>query len=93
MEALESAIQPAFGTDVMKRLKVCPRCGRMASAKQHVCPECGGRLPQSNLFQLYQKRHRLCPVCDTALSDSMRFCPHCGAKTSTNAFLNEKGRK
>ena len=69
-----------FGTENMKRLKVCPRCGRVALASAYICPQCGRRLPQQNLFQLYQLRHRLCPVCDTVLSARMRYCPHCGAR-------------
>lgn len=69
-----------FGTETMKRLKVCPGCGGVALASAYICPQCGRRLPQQNLFQLYQLRHRLCPVCDTVLSAHMRYCPHCGAR-------------
>lgn len=80
MEALEVSVSYGFGPERMKQMKVCPKCKCVASARLRLCPECGGRLPQSNLFQLYQKRHHLCPICDTVLSDSMKFCPHCGTK-------------
>lgn len=69
-----------FGTERMKRLKVCARCGSIAGSDYYVCRQCGARLPRQTLFQLYQRRHRLCPVCDTVLTDNMRYCPHCGAR-------------
>lgn len=78
MEAPERTISCGFGPESMKQIKVCPRCASFVSTKLYVCPQCGGRLPQSNLFQLYQRSHRLCPICDTVLSDFMKFCPHCG---------------
>lgn len=90
MEAREQPVSYSFGMESMKRMKVCPTCGRMAGAKQHACPDCGGRLPQSNLFQLYQQSHPLCPLCDTVLSDAMRFCPHCG--TRIDPHLLDKGK-
>lgn len=93
MEAHEWTAQACFGPESMKRMKVCPNCRRMAPAELYTCPECGGRLPQSNLFQVYQRSHRLCPICDTVLSDSMKFCPHCGMKIEAKAFLNKKGRQ
>lgn len=91
MEAHELPAVYRFGTEGMKRLKVCPRCGGLAFARLRVCPGCGGRLPQSNLFQLYQQNHRLCPACDTVLSDGMKYCPHCGTKITIHEFSERKG--
>lgn len=91
MEAREWPADYSFGTEGMKQLKVCPRCGALASVNLRLCPECGGRLPQSNLFQRYQQSHRLCPECDTVLSDSMKFCPHCGMKITLQEFSEGKG--
>lgn len=90
MEARELPAACRFGTEGMKRLKVCPRCGALASAHLRTCPDCSGRLPQRNLFQLYQQNHRLCPECDTVLSDGMKFCPHCGKKVLIQAFSERK---
>lgn len=91
MEARELPAAYCFGTEGMKHLKLCPRCGALASAHLRTCPDCGSRLPQRNLFQLYQQNHRLCPECDTVLSDGMKFCPHCGTKITTQEFSKRKG--
>lgn len=86
MEAIERPTPSSFGTEGMKRLKVCPRCASFVSAKLRICSQCGERLPQNSLFQIYQKSHRLCPVCDTVLSNSMKFCPHCGMKIAIQKY-------
>lgn len=90
MEVHESPSAYHFGTEGMKHLKVCPRCGSLASAYLRSCPDCGSKLPQSNLFQLYQQNHRLCPECDTVLTNGMKFCPHCGTKITIHEFSERK---
>jgi len=70
--------QYGFGTEVMKRTKVCGQCGAAQHGSRYVCGECGAKLPAQTLFRLYQQMHILCPVCDTVLSSRMKFCPHCG---------------
>ena len=30
-----------FGPNVMKKTKICAKCGRMAEANARTCPECG----------------------------------------------------
>lgn len=91
MEAYEIPTVDHFGTEGMKRLKVCSRCGGLAFAHRYTCPDCGCRLPPFNLFQRYQQHHRLCPECDTVLSDGMKFCPHCGMKITVRAFSKKEG--
>lgn len=91
MEARELPVACRFGTEGMKRLKVCPHCGGLTSAHLRTCPDCGGRRPLINLFQRYQQHHRLCPERDTVLSDGMKFCPHCGAKITIQEFSKRKG--
>lgn len=92
MEARELPVACRFGMEGMKQLKVCPCCSALVSAPLRTCPDCGGRLPQRNLFQLYQQNHRLCPECDTVLSDGMKFCHHCGREILIQAFSEKKGR-
>ena len=67
-----------FGPNVMKKTKVCPTCGQLASARSMLCPYCGARLPFSTLFDSYKRRHPCCPHCRTILTTNTKFCPHCG---------------
>ena len=67
-----------FGVKVMKRTKVCGKCGSTEDARSYICSKCGKRLPVQTLFQIYQQRHRKCEVCDTVLASYMKYCPHCG---------------
>lgn len=69
-----------FGLGIMKRIKVCVRCGASEPSGRYSCRQCGARLPEQTLFQRYQQMHKKCPVCDTVLTAAMKFCPHCGVK-------------
>ena len=69
-----------FGVGIMKKLKVCARCGASEPAEKYVCGQCRARLPEQTLFQRYQQMHTRCLVCDTVLAADMKFCPHCGIK-------------
>ncbi len=74
-ESMEAA---GFGPRVMRRLKVCPECGSIASASQRFCRECGKQLPGHTLYQRYKENHCSCPVCDIVVPDEARYCPQCG---------------
>lgn len=78
-----------YGIGIMKRIKVCPRCGASEPSEKYVCGQCGARLPAKTLFQQYQQMHRQCPVCDTVLAGGMKFCPHCGTKQTDKEILEE----
>ena len=67
-----------FGPNVMKKLRVCSRCGQAVRSKAEACPGCGEWLPRETLFDRYKRRHKSCPDCDTVLTSDSRFCPHCG---------------
>ena len=69
-----------FGVGIMKKIRVCARCGASEPAERYICRQCGARLPDQTLFQRYQQLHRRCAVCDTVLTETMKFCPHCGVK-------------
>ena len=73
-----------FGPNVMKKIKVCVRCGRIVKTKGYVCPECGERLPRETLFDCYKRRHKICPDCDTVLTDDSKFCSNCGKPVFNN---------
>lgn len=67
-----------FGPNVMKKIRVCPRCGQVVKTKADVCPECGEKLPRETLFDRYKRQHRSCPDCDAILSSDCQYCPSCG---------------
>ena len=67
-----------FGPNVMKKLRVCPRCGQMVKSQTVTCPNCGDNLPTETLFDLYKQKHQSCPECDTVLAPGSLYCPNCG---------------
>ena len=75
--------QYGFGPNVMKKTKVCPSCGQLASARSMICSRCGARLPFATLFDSYKRRHPCCPQCRTILTADTKYCPHCGQITNT----------
>lgn len=67
-----------FGPNVMKKNKVCPRCGKLVGARLTVCPDCNERLSSETLFDRYKRRHLNCFHCDNVLPPGSRYCPICG---------------
>ena len=67
-----------FGPNVMKKRKVCARCGKLVRAYARTCPECGERLSSETLFDRYKRKHLCCNDCDMVLSFDSRYCPNCG---------------
>ena len=67
-----------FGPNVMKKTKVCDRCGKMVGANAKTCPECGEKLSGETLFDRYKRMHKCCPDCDKVLSADSQYCPNCG---------------
>jgi RNA polymerase subunit RPABC4/transcription elongation factor Spt4 len=67
-----------FGPNVMKKNKVCPRCGRLTGARLTVCPDCNEKLSSETLFDRYKRKHLSCSDCDTVLTPGSRYCPSCG---------------
>ncbi len=76
-----------FGPNVMKKLRVCPRCGHMVKSRADTCPDCGERLPRETLFDRYKRKHLSCPNCDTVLTADALYCPNCGN------MVTKKGEK
>ena len=74
-----------LGPYVMKKLKVCPECGQIVSARTLFCPSCKKWLPGKTLFDMYKKMHYDCPHCRTTLTTDARFCPHCGKNVGYNS--------
>ena len=67
-----------FGPNVMKKLRVCPRCGQTVKSRADTCPDCGEKLSSETLFDRYKRQHKCCPGCDTVLSSDSQYCPNCG---------------
>lgn len=89
-DVIESLRQSAmnhygFGTDEMKKTKVCVFCGAKLSADAEICTECGKEVPKQTLFDAYKKHHVCCAYCDTVLAEDARFCPQCGCKVDKSA--------
>ena len=63
---------------MMKKNKVCPRCGSLVGVRLSVCPDCNERLSGETLFDRYKRRHSCCVHCDTVLAPGSRYCPTCG---------------
>lgn len=68
-----------FGPNVMKKLRVCPRCGQTVKSRADTCPDCGERLPTETLFDRYKRKHLSCSACDTVLTADTLYCPNCGS--------------
>ena len=76
-----------FGPNVMKKLRVCPRCGQTVKSRADICPDCSERLPKETLFDRYKRTHLSCPDCDTVLTSDAMYCPNCGR------MVTKKGEK
>ena len=80
-----------FGTEKMKEIKICEKCGAAVSAKEEYCTVCREKLPNETLFDVYRMRHRACSGCGTVLSDGALFCPECGKSVKTEGGnMNDK---
>ena len=85
-----------FGPNVMKKLRVCLRCGQTVNYKTDICPNCDENLPKETLFDRYKQKHLCCPFCGTVLASDSHYCPSCGSavKRKDEAFSvsdEEKG--
>lgn len=80
--------QYGFGTDEMKKTKVCTFCGAKLSANVKKCTECGEAVPKQTLFDVYKEHHVCCKHCDTVLSENARYCPQCGCKVDNPTGSN-----
>lgn len=69
-----------YGPNVMKKNKVCPKCGKMINFRFQKCPVCGEHLSTETLFDRYKRQHKCCPCCDTVLAPDSLYCPNCGRK-------------
>ena len=74
-----------FGPNVMKKNKVCLRCGRLVGTRLLVCPDCNEKLSSETLFDRYKRRHLSCSRCDTILTPGSRYCPTCGKSVMAKA--------
>ena len=69
-----------FGPNVMKKTKVCRKCGKLIQRHALFCYGCGAWLPRETLFDLYSRRHKTCTFCRTILTVDAKYCPHCGER-------------
>lgn len=77
---LKNMKQQGFGTEAMKKVKVCMVCGTASDTCNLFCMYCGNRLPEKNLYEIYKERHKTCAYCQLVVNKDMDFCPQCGKK-------------
>lgn len=82
-----------MGPYTMKKIKVCPHCGRIAGRWALFCPDCRRPLKGKTLFDQYRGMHLCCAACGTPLAEDTRFCPHCGQKSAVGTNLYNKTDK
>ena len=70
--------QYGFGPNVMKKMKICHKCGQIAKKGSFFCRSCGAFLTRETLYDHYRRQHGCCEGCGTVLTADARFCPHCG---------------
>lgn len=70
-----------FGPNVMKKTRICKKCGQISKTGFIFCHACGAFLPRKTLYDLYRRQHSCCTGCGTVLTDDANYCPHCGKKT------------
>lgn len=69
-----------FGPNVMKKTRICSKCGRATATRHENCPCCGNQLKEYTLYDWYKKMHPHCPGCNAVLPQESNYCPHCGMK-------------
>ena len=70
--------QYGFGPNVMKKMKICHKCGQVAKKGSFFCRSCGAFLTRETLYDHYRRQHGCCEGCGTVLTADAKFCPHCG---------------
>ncbi|MBE6658172.1 MAG: hypothetical protein E7604_06990 [Ruminococcaceae bacterium] len=70
--------QYGFGPNVMKKMKICHKCGQVAKKGSFFCRSCGAFLTRETLYDHYRRQHGCCVGCGTVLTADAKFCPHCG---------------
>lgn len=71
---LERATQN-YATEMSKNMKICPSCGKGATADKKFCPECGSELPEQTLAE-----GAVCTKCGKQNAVGTKFCQECGEK-------------
>ena len=71
---LERAAQN-YTTEMSRNLKICPACGKGATAENTFCPECGEKLPEKTVAE-----GAVCSSCGKQNPVGTKFCTDCGAK-------------
>ena len=69
-----------FGTENMKRIRICPVCMSAQDEKNVFCGICHALLPKKTVFDFYKELHSCCKNCGNVLPSDAEFCPMCGAK-------------
>ena len=67
-----------FGPNVMKKTKICLKCGHITDSVSKKCPSCGEEMPDKTLYDKYKEIHICCPVCDKVLREGSLYCQYCG---------------
>lgn len=76
--------QFGFGPNVMKKIKICPKCGQIAKKGSFFCRSCRAFLPRETLYDQYRRQHLCCADCGTVLTKDAKYCPRCGNQIPPN---------
>jgi len=49
-----------FGPNIMKKTRICSKCGRAINTSENICPVCGNQLNVFTLYDWYKKMHASC---------------------------------
>ena len=74
-----------FGTDEMKKIKICSVCGAAQPLDAKNCSFCQTALNRETLFDQYKSRHLVCAHCDAVVADRTKYCPACGKRIKQKA--------
>lgn len=72
--------QYGYGPNVMKKIKICDKCGQIMQSDMERCSACREALSGETLYDYYKKQHMCCPRCDAVLSSDSIYCPACGSR-------------
>ncbi len=75
----------SYATQASQNMKICPNCGKPASADKKFCPECGTTLPEQTVAQ-----GAVCPNCGKQNNITEKFCADCGTKLPSAVAQEEK---
>jgi len=82
-----------FGPNVMKKTKICAKCGQISKKSAIICQSCKALLPRGTLYDRYRSQHPCCSKCGTVLANDAKYCPQCGKQINAECQKHTQGGK